>query len=198
MTRSDFNWPVPHPAVKLFSASCIYIPDGESHRDYSDRHVMIPSPLFRQFMEIWRPVFEAPEELAMRMKRLRMGNWDLGSFFRFRLSELALLRRVRFFPYFMFSVHRTGTGARVPLGTYNHEHQLYINYGFEYDSARIIETLVPDDRTWKGMIGPARFFHHRFYLYAFLRTLAEKQQCAKRLHFLRLAQRFVIYLFQPR
>ena len=197
ITRSDFVWPTPYPKVELFSKDYIYFPDGERYRGYTDRHVMVATGLFHDYMQVSREVFENPEGLAIRMKSQDKIDWNLESFIKFRLNELGLRKFVRFFPYLMYSVKQEDAGTRWSSGTYNYEHLLNIKYEFEYSTARIIFCLVKEDDDWKGMIGRSRFFCPRFYLYALLRTFSEKRLFNKRLRFLRLARRFMVFVAQP-
>jgi hypothetical protein len=196
ITRSDFMWPAPYPQVELFSKDCIYFPDGERYRGYTDRHVMVPARLFEKFMQVPQPVFEDPEGLAVRMKALGKTDWNLESFIKFRLTEIGLRNRVRFFPYLMFAVRAADADTRWSSGTYSPELRLNVKYEFEYSTARIMEVLIPYDDAWKGMIGKARFLCWRFYLYALLRTLAERRLFAERFRALRLARRFFVYVLQ--
>jgi hypothetical protein len=198
ITRSDFVWPTPYPGIEFFSTNCIYFPDGERYRGYTDRHVMIPAVHFRKFMQVSRDVFDDPESLAGRMKAQNKLDWNLESFIKFRLSELGLRKFVRFFPYLMYSVRKADTGTRWAAGTYNYEHRLNIKYEFEYSTARIVFCVVKEAADWKGMIGIRRFVCLRFYLYALLRTISEKHLFKKRFRALRLARRFMVFVVQPR
>lgn len=197
ITRSDFMWPTPYPRTELFSKNCIYFPDGERYRGYTDRHVMVPSCLFERFMEVSRSVFDDPEGLAARMKVLGKVDWNLESFIKFRLIELGLRKRVRFLPYLMYTVRSAEMDTRWSSGAYNPELRLNIKYQLEYSTARAVECVVTHGDAWKCMIGKKRFLHPRFYLYALLRTFAERKLFAERFRALRLARRFMVYVLQP-
>lgn len=199
LTRSDFMWPTLHPVVELLSPRHVYLPDGERYRGYTDRHAMVPRRHARRFLEICRPIFDDPENLALRMKARSLVNWNSESFIKFRLEELGLRPYVRFLPYMMYTVKTLG-GATAPgaPGGDNLEQRLYVKYPQEYTTARAVQLVVASDEDWKHMIGLRRFFNWRFYLFAWLRVLAERHLFARRLRPLRLFRRFLIYVWQPR
>jgi hypothetical protein len=198
VTRSDFMWPTMHPPIELFSPDCVYLPDGERYRGYTDRHALVPRQHVRRFLEICKPIFDAPEDLARRMKARSLVNWNTESFVKFRLEELGLGPHVRFMPYMMYTVKTFGgpTGPGAPGGD-NLEQRLYVKYPQEYTTARAVQLVVASDEDWPHMIGLRRFFNWRFYLFAWLRVLAERHLFARRLRPLRLLRRFLVYVWQP-
>ncbi len=198
LTRSDFMWPTIHPAIELFSPSCVYLPDGERYRGYTDRHAMVPRRHARRFMDVSRAIFDDPENLLTRMKARSLVSWNTESFLKFRLEELGLRPHVRFFPYMMYTVKTFGgpTAPGAPGGD-NLEQRLYVKYPQEYTTARAVQLVVASDEDWKHMIGVRRFFSWRFYLFAWLRVLAERHLFARHLRTLRLFRRFLIYVWQP-
>jgi hypothetical protein len=199
LTRSDFIWPVMHPGLEFFSPEHLYLPDGERYRGYTDRHAMVPARFFRPFMDVARATFEEPEELAKRMKAVSPANWNTESFVKFRLGELGLASHVRFMPYMMYTVKPLGgpTGEGAPGGD-NLQLNMYVKYPLEYSIARALQCVVFEPDDWKHMIGPTRLFNWRFWLFCWLRVLAEKHQYPGSFRTLRLLKRFLIYLAQPR
>lgn len=197
-TRSDCMWPVLFPSLDLLSPDHLYLPDGERYRGVTDRCVVAPSRHFRRFMDVTRAVFEEPEALAARMKAKSPGNWNTESFVKFRMDELGLTKDVRFLPYMMYTVKPLGgaTAEGAPGGD-NFELHLYVKYPLEYMTARALQCVVSEAADWKHMIGPTRLFNWRFYLFAWLRVLAEKHLYPRRFRTLRLLKRFLIYIAQP-
>lgn len=199
LTRSDYMWFTPHPPLHLFSPQHIYLPDGEHYRGYVDRHALVPRALFDRFMEVPRAVFEEPEKLAARMKAKGAAEWNNESFLYFRLGELGLHDRIRFFPYMMFTVRALGAPTAPGLpGMDDPEHHLHVKYPLEYYSARAIGAVIGEDRDWNHMIGVSRLLCWRYYLFLLLRVLGEKHKYARRFRSLRLARRFVLYALQIR
>lgn len=196
LTRSDFMWPIPHPSVDILSADHIWFPDGERYNGLTDRHVVIPRRYIRQFLDVPRPIFEAPEELAKQMKAVGRDNWNIESFLKFRLEQLGLLKHVRFFPYFMFLIRAPDGPTNWSVGFYSPEHRYYIKYPTEYNCSRIVQLVATAPKHWKHLIGFRRFFSWRMYIFAFLRTVSDKKTTPRRLRTLRLFKRFLTYMIQ--
>jgi hypothetical protein len=197
VTRSDFMWPMRHPALELFSPGHVYVPDGERYNGFTDRHVMVPRRHFAAFLDVARDVFADPEGLARRMKALGRGNWNLESFIKFRFGELGLLPHVRFSPYLMYSLRPTSGTTRWTGGAYSHEHRYFIKYPTEYNSARLLQCLVLEDDQWRHMIGPRRYLNWRMYFYAWLLAQSERRFLPGRSRQLRMLRRFANLVQQP-
>lgn len=197
VTRSDFMWPLPHPAIELFSPDKIHVPDGERYNGFTDRHIMVPKRFFEPFLDVARDVFADPAGLAGRMKKLNRANWNLESFIKFRFGELGLLEHVRFFPYLMYSVRLAAGATRWTGGSYSHELRCFIKYPTEYISTRILQCLVVSPDQWRYLIGPRRYLNWRIYFLAWLRALSERPAIPARLQFLRTLRRFSILVRQP-
>jgi hypothetical protein len=197
ITRSDFMWPIAHPGIELFSPNFIYFPDGERYGGFTDRHVMVPRGLFERFTDLTKPVFEEPEALALRMKAFGKSDWNLETFIKFRLDELGLLTKIRFMPYLMYSIRAQDAATRWSAGNYSPEHRFNIKYESEYFTSRAVQCVVFESEDWKHMIGAKRFLNWRIYVFSWLRAVREKHRFSKRLRFLRLARRALVFARQP-
>jgi hypothetical protein len=169
VTRSDFMWTLPYPDIDLFSQNSVYFPDGEWYGGYTDRHVMIPHELLAAVMDVTKDVFKAPRELRDRMLSKGPVDWNTEQFIWFRFAELGLKRRVKFFPYAMFTVREEGGQTSWSTGDYNLEYRCYVKYHRELVSTKIVQALITDRKDWRRLIGRRRFVNWRWYLYAFLR-----------------------------
>jgi hypothetical protein len=197
ITRSDFMWPIPHPPVELLSPDYVWFPDGERYNGLTDRHAVVPRQYIRQFLDIPRPIFEAPEELAREMKAVGRDNWNIESFIKFRLDRLGLLKRVRFFPYFMFLVRNPDGPTNWSVGDYSPAHRYFIKYATEFHSSMRVQLVVTKPYLWKCVIGARRFFSWRMYVLAFLRAYSDTEPVPARLRTLRRIKRFWTYMIQP-
>jgi len=171
ITRSDFMWPIRHPAIEWLSSEHIWFPDGERHTGLTDRHAVVPRQYIRAFLDIPRPIFEAPEGLARDMRAVGRDNWNTESFIQFRMEQLGLLKRVKFFPYFMFIVRSPETLTNDADGNYSPAHRYFIKYATEFESSLRVQLVVTSPQRWRSVIGLRRFLSWRMYALAFLMTV---------------------------
>jgi hypothetical protein len=108
VTRSDYYWIKDHPRLDLEHA---WIPNGELHCGVCDRHIVVPSPLAREFLGIggsihadqYLPLINFYNELGQKGFR---GDWVINSesYHWFRYLHAGLDKKLGFFPQKMYTV----------------------------------------------------------------------------------------------
>jgi hypothetical protein len=197
ITRSDFMWTIPYPSIDLFSSDHVYVPDGEWYGGYTDRHIMIPRQLFARVMEGTKEVFHAPTKLMERMRKKGLAEWNTEQFIWFQFNTLGLRSRVRFFPYFMFTIREEGGHTTFSRGEYDVQYRGYIKYSKELSSTKTVQAIVRRREDWRWLMGWRRFVSWQWYLYSFLRAYYHDAHPAPRTfsHFGRRCLRFIHFVF---
>ena len=102
ITRSDFFWPISHPPLKLFNNKYIWIPDGESYGGYTDRYVLLGRKYISKYLSLIEPILNEPDYHFDKMKS--KNDWNLEKYLKFYLKIKNLNKKVKMFPYFMYTV----------------------------------------------------------------------------------------------
>lgn len=146
LTRSDFIHRTPHVPLHLLDPAAIWIPDGEDYFGYTDRHIVANREDFLQILAItdWFLAFSSPLREAMLPKT----NWNLEQVIRFHFRSRDLERRVRRYPYTMYSVRAADGHTRYQRGVYYPELGYCIKYPGEYKSALLSGLVVEDVEEW--------------------------------------------------
>jgi hypothetical protein len=133
ITRSDFIYQLPHPKVEFMNENCMWIPDCEHYRGYTDRHVILCKNNIESYLNILNNFILRSNEYFMKMKE--HNNWNLEQLIKFHLEQNNVLHLVKEFPYVMYSVRNINGTTRWRQGNYSHELGYYIKYHSEYDKS---------------------------------------------------------------
>ena len=133
ITRSDFIYQLPHPKIKYMNKNCIWIPDSEHYRGYTDRHVILSSKNIEKYLNILNNLVLRSNEYFMKMKK--ESEWNLEKLIKFHLRQNNVLNSVREFPYIMYSVRSINDILKLSLGNYSTKLGYYIKYQTEYDKS---------------------------------------------------------------
>jgi hypothetical protein len=133
ITRSDFMYQLPHPKVEHMNDNCIWIPDCEHYRGYTDRHVVLSKNNIESYLNILNNFVVKSNDYFMKMKN--RGNWNLEQLIKFHFEQNNVLYLVREFPYIMYSVRNINGTTRWQHGTYSNELGYYIKYQAEYEKS---------------------------------------------------------------
>lgn len=140
ITRSDFIWDMPHPQMSNLDPSFIWIPNGEHYGGYTDRHAVLSKKNLYDYLNIIEPIVSEPDNLFNLMKSKK--NWNLERYIKFYLDRKGYQKKIKFFPYMMYSIRNNRIKTTFRPGKYSHKHQYYIKYFKEYLSSMIIYFLV--------------------------------------------------------
>jgi len=133
ITRSDFIYQLPHPKVEHMNENCIWIPDCEHYRGYTDRHVVLSQNNIESYLNILNNLVLRSNEYFMKMKQYNY--WNLEQLIKFHLEQNNVLHLVKEFPYVMYSVRNINGSTRWKHGIYSNQLGYYIKYQSEYDKS---------------------------------------------------------------
>jgi hypothetical protein len=160
MTRSDFLWPLPHPDLHTLSDRRLYLLDGEQYGGVSCRHVVLPRRLAGRFLQLYDPVFEDPERLALQLERWRyVAGWSFLNLERFqaaRLDDLGLRRRIGYLPYVPYAVRAPGGPTGWSTGVLDPDRGFYVKYPSERERSELTRHFIGDQRSWRKYLAPIR------------------------------------------
>ena len=71
-------------------------------------------------------------------------NWNLERYIKFYLDQKGYSKKVKFFPYLMFSVRNKRIKTIFRPGTYSFKHKFFIKYFKEYLSSMIMYYVIGD------------------------------------------------------
>ena len=144
ITRSDFVWNIHHPRMENLDPNYIWIPDGEKYGGYTDRHAVLSKKNLYDYLNLLEPILLKPDELFRLMKS--KNNWNLERYIKFYLKLNGYSKKVRFFPYIMFSVRNSKIKTIFRPGTYSFKHKYFIKYFKEYLSSMIMSYIIGDKK----------------------------------------------------
>jgi len=133
ITRSDFIYQLPHIKIELMNENCIWIPDCEHYKGYTDRHVVLSKNNIESYLNILNNLVLRSNEYFMKMKS--HSNWNVERLIKFHFEQNNLLHLVKEFPYVMYSVRNINGNTRWSEGIYSKELGYYIKYQSEYDKS---------------------------------------------------------------
>jgi hypothetical protein len=133
ITRSDFLYQLPHPKVELMNENCIWIPDCEHYKGFTDRHVVLSKKNIEPYLNILNNFVLKSNDYFFKMKNYN--EWNLEQVIKFHLEQNNLLHLVKEIPYIMYSVRNNNGSTRWAKGNYSNELGYYIKYQSEYDKS---------------------------------------------------------------
>ncbi|MEO8668907.1 MAG: hypothetical protein ABI399_10345 [Bauldia sp.] len=139
VTRSDFIWPVPHPPLALLSPRFIWTGDGEHYGGITDRYLLVAAGDLL-------PAINPMEEIVLRPRRMARSmrwhwSWNPEKVLARHLRRQRMARRVRFFPYVMYTVRGVADSSRWRMGDFDEALGAYVKYETEYASAKLYERI---------------------------------------------------------
>jgi hypothetical protein len=140
ITRSDFFWNIHHPTMRNLDPSYIWIPNGEKYGGYTDRHAVLSRTNIYDYLNLLEPILLEPKKLFDLMKSKK--NWNLEKYIKFYLNKKGYSKKVKFFPYVMFSVRNKLIKTGFRPGSFSHKHKFFIKYFKEYLSSMIMYFVI--------------------------------------------------------
>ena len=140
ITRSDFIWNIHHPRLENLDPNFIWIPNGEKYGGYTDRHAVLSRENFYDYLNLLEPILLEPDRLYNLMKS--KNNWNLERYIKFYLEQKGYSKKVKLFPYIMYSVRNEKIKTTFRPGTYSYKHKFFIKYFKEYLSSLIFFNLI--------------------------------------------------------
>ena len=163
VTRSDFQWVVPHPNVNLLNKDEIYLLDGEKYGGISDRHMIFHRNLAEQILGIASPIFQDSKKLLEYFKDNSIENINCERFLLLMMKKNGVANQFRFLPYLGFCVRHHETSSRWSQGQYNKKLDLYVKYPTERRYSSRAKFAVRSDEDWKKILSRRMYF--RLFLF---------------------------------
>jgi len=181
ITRSDFIWEIPHPKMKNLDPNFIWIPNGEHYGGYTDRHAVLSKKNIYDYLNIIEPIVSNPDNLFNLMRSKK--NWNLERYIKFYLNLKGYQKKIKFFPYIMYSVRNNSIKTNFRPGKYSYKHQYYIKYFKEYLSTAIIYFLLGKEaknfKNYNFLYYSYRIFKNLFKINFFLSIFLKSKKINK-------------------
>ena len=136
ITRSDYIYTLAHPSLDLFSADCIYVPNGQGYGGITDRHVVLPKKFLEVYLNILEKMVLSSQEYYTK---LSLPCWNdlmnLEKMIYFHLIEQGVSEHIKFFPYVMYTVRGEKDPTRWEMGSFDYKLGYFIKYPVEYEQA---------------------------------------------------------------
>lgn len=139
ITRSDFIYLLPHPSMNVLDEKYIWVPNGEKYGGITDRHAILSKQNIVTYLNLLDNLINNSNTYFMLMKKI--DTWNLERFILFNICLQNEQNNIKFFPYVMYSVRNINGSTRWQKGEYSKEHNYYIKYKNEYESATEYEQL---------------------------------------------------------
>ena len=182
ITRSDFLWNIHHPRMENLNPKYIWIPDGERYGGYTDRHAILSKNNLYDYLNLLEPILLEPEKLYDLMKSKK--NWNLERYIKLHLKLKGYEKKVRFFPYLMFSVRNRKIKTTFRPGEYSYKHKYFIKYFKEYLSSMIMTYLIGDKNknysNFRLLNLSYRIFKNLFKIRVFLKIFLNSKIISKK------------------
>ena len=152
ITRSDFIWSDPHPKLNKLSPKFIWIAFGERYGGVTDRYALLNNIDIFTYLDVLKPIVS--DHVTLKSKLLKFDDKrriNMESYIKFHLMDKGIYNKVRFLPYYMFSVRDKDSPGRWSKGTFNKNFDCYIKY--------------PDEKTMSDIY--SKLFHGRGLLKSF-------------------------------
>ena len=137
LTRSDYFWTAPHPAL---DNDHIWIPNAEFHGGLCDRHSVIPAKYLKDALTLGHMenhIVTGNNMVQLLNHRLREGwggfMYNVECFIYLRFLEMDMLKNVGFFPMNMFLIDETSVHIHP-------EFKVRLRYPSELEASREIVT----------------------------------------------------------
>ncbi len=182
ITRSDFIWNIHHPRMSNLNSNYIWIPNEEKYGGYTDRHAILSRKNLYDYLNLIEPILLEPKILYEKMKSKK--NWNLEKYIKFYLDQKGYSKKIRFFPYIMYSVRNNKIKTVFKPGRYSYKHKYFIKYFKEYLSSIIIYYFVGNKNKNYSNFNQLNFLYKifknllkirgLFYLFIFQKDLTKK------------------------
>ncbi len=149
VTRSDFIHQIPHVPLELLDPEYIWIPFGEDYNGYTDRHIIASQKDILGVVSITDAILSEPETLAAQMQPFH--DWNLEKFIRFSFARQGLSRKVRRYPYTMYTVRSVEGHTRWREGEFNEQLGYFVKYPNEYRHYRLARLFIRNKDDWSSM-----------------------------------------------
>jgi hypothetical protein len=152
LTRTDFNFLSPHPPMDILEPEYIWLPDGQHHTGYCDRHAVLSEQNAESFFSILKNMLVNTDELFNRLY-VPPHLWrhsdgpHIEKLYKTVIDYELGEDSVRGFPYIMHLVREpswpdfAGTPFREDLG-------FYVRSQEEFESAQHFQTIYKTTEDW--------------------------------------------------
>ena len=166
ITRSDYIYQLPHPKLDFMNKKYIWIPNSEYYGGYTDRHAILSHDNIESYLNILNNMVLRSNEYFMKMKIKE--DWNIERFIKFNFEQNNVLKRVREFPYIMYSVRNINGTTKMALGKFSKKFNYYIKYEKEYKLSSYFKELflkskLTIDKFYKKMIKMIKIQNEKYY-----------------------------------
>lgn len=147
ITRSDFFYCSPHPPVDVLDCNALWIPDGEDYGGFTDRHLVVTAGDVQASLSLIDDIVVRPHALLAEMRRYNQ--WNIERYLRFQFVKKGLARRVRRFPYVMFTVRGANDSSSWSWGKFDPEAGMIVKYASEKKEAMKYTNLIKCKDDWR-------------------------------------------------
>ena len=145
ITRSDFVWALPHPDLSQMNPENFWVPYGEFYYGITDRHAVLSRQFVKPYLDLIEPILRHPEKLKERMlKSNPKQNWNLEQYILFSMREAGLQKKLKYFPYIMYSVRDENTQSRWSMGEFDSSLGYYVKYSHEKTRSELSARFFTD------------------------------------------------------
>jgi hypothetical protein len=150
ITRSDFVWSCPHPPLSILDRSAIWVPDGENYGGVNDRHLVASRGDVVNCLNVIEDILLHPIQLYEEMKH-QVDRGDNEEFLAHHFGRKGLLRKVKRFPYVMYTARPTNDDSPTfSRGRYEPAVGHYVKYEKEFNVARSYATIIRSRADWEN------------------------------------------------
>ena len=159
ITRTDFFYLSPHPPLVMLDPNCLWIPDGEDHGGFCDRHLVVSAGDLAASCGLIDDLLLHPDQLRAEMLKYNY-YWNIESFLGFHFRRKGLMDRVRRFPYVMFLVRGSDEPTLWTAEAFASGTGVSVKYPNELYNALLYQHVLRSTDDWRNYFGanerPAR------------------------------------------
>ncbi|MDG4601623.1 MAG: class I SAM-dependent methyltransferase [Defluviicoccus sp.] len=148
ITRSDFFYFSPHPPIDVLDRDALWIPNGEDYGGFTDRHLVVSANDLEPALSLIDDIVVRPKALLTEMRRYNQ--WNIERYLRFQFTKRGLARRVRRFPYVMFTVRGTNDPSSWSWGRFDPDTGMIVKYPGEKHEAMKYRELIKNKDDWRS------------------------------------------------
>ncbi|MEQ9426812.1 MAG: hypothetical protein RJQ09_20485 [Cyclobacteriaceae bacterium] len=149
ITRSDYIHGIPHVPPSILDPKYIWMPYGEDHDGYTDRHIVVNQKDILSTLSIVDKIFLTPNDLVNKM--MHSNEWSIERFIKLNFDEEGLSKRLKRFPHSMYSVRDKLGHTTWSKGVFNEELGYFIKYPHEYNCFRRSRFLFKAFGSWNRL-----------------------------------------------
>lgn len=168
ITRSDFNWVVPHPNIEFLNKDKIYLLNGEKYGGISDRHIIFHKCNLDKVLDFASPIFVNPDFLYRELSALGLPDINPEFYLHFVAKKFGISDQFVFIPYLGFTVRHEGTDTRWAKGHKNEKFGYFVKYSQELRKSNRARLHVKSQKDWKKLL------HGSSYPRAYIFTLVDR------------------------